>query len=292
MWKQLEEYGDPQRGEGYASVLVSGRYHCCCSCASAVDVTGVALCCATGCAWEQLQLQPLHCSCHRRWSFFLQPAPPAASHCLHLHLCPRLQVCQTDDEVAAALEAWARYGPQHPDPAAEYERLRPPPPKEPKLNTLDRFFKKPAQQQPSKQGQQQQEEPQAQDPPQQPQPQQKREHPQQKQEQAQQQAGAGSTAGAGAASSNALQALMAAARHPPKQAAAAAAAAAGPKGPTAAAAAGGGGSGAPRHSFPQATWARGLADIASNPERYVCGHLRVSSWAGNPFGHLSLQRCS
>jgi hypothetical protein len=236
----------------------------------------------------------------------LQPPDfPATFHCLRsrLRLRPPLQVCHTDDEVAAALEAWARYGPLHSDPAAEYERLRPPPPKAPKLNTLDRFFKKPAQQQlPQKQqeqvqAQQQKQEQghgQGQQQGQWPPHEDKKEqgqgqpHPQRQQEAQQSQQpqqggpgssmGAGSSAGAGAASGNALQALMAAARHPPKQSLAAAP---GPKGPSASAAAVGGGiSGVPRHSFPQATWARGLVDIAANPERYVCVRVKVSKWAG------------
>ena len=44
--------------------------------------------------------------------------------------------------VEAALQAWSRFGPAHPDPAAEYARLKPSPPKKPALNTLDRFFAK------------------------------------------------------------------------------------------------------------------------------------------------------
>ncbi|KAL4419776.1 hypothetical protein ABPG75_006874 [Micractinium tetrahymenae] len=51
-------------------------------------------------------------------------------------------VCESDAEVEAALQAWSLYGPAHPDPAAEYARLKPPPPKKPVLNTLDRFFAK------------------------------------------------------------------------------------------------------------------------------------------------------
>lgn len=49
-------------------------------------------------------------------------------------------VCESDAEVEAALQAWSLFSTAHPDPAAEYARLRPPPPKKPALNTLDRFF--------------------------------------------------------------------------------------------------------------------------------------------------------
>ncbi len=41
--------------------------------------------------------------------------------------------------MAAALEAWAAFGPAHPDPAAEYQQRRPPPPK---VNTLFNYLKK------------------------------------------------------------------------------------------------------------------------------------------------------
>ncbi|KAL4430393.1 hypothetical protein ABPG77_002199 [Micractinium sp. CCAP 211/92] len=49
-------------------------------------------------------------------------------------------ICESDGEVEAALEAWSLFGPAHPDPATEYARLKPPPPKKPALNTLDRFL--------------------------------------------------------------------------------------------------------------------------------------------------------
>jgi hypothetical protein len=48
-------------------------------------------------------------------------------------------VCESDAEVAAALEAWARFGPAHPDPAAEYAGLKPRPRK---VNVLHNYFGK------------------------------------------------------------------------------------------------------------------------------------------------------
>jgi hypothetical protein len=196
----------------------------------------------------------------------------AAAHCLcfaqpfWLHL---LQVCGSDAEAAAALEAWSMFGPQHPDPAAEYARLKPPPPK---VNTLDRYFRKaapaaspaaaPADQQPrsSGQGRIQQQDGQ--------------------QQQQQQQQPATVTGGVGASSSNALQVLMSAARQQQPQpgagsasaGAGSASAAAAAVSPAAAAAAGGAGAGGgrklKRHTFESCSgWAGMLAAIARNPER-------------------------
>ena len=62
--------------------------------------------------------------------------------------------CQSDSDVAAALQAWAAYGVGHPEPWAEFERARPakPPALASGLQPIDAFFQR-------KQPQQQQQQP-------------------------------------------------------------------------------------------------------------------------------------
>lgn len=121
MHSEFTEAGDPQPREGFASVLVSGCLQ------------------RSAGAWGQPPSgHPLQVTGDAPWQEPLcAPRPPQALP----GLAPP-QICESDGDVAAALDAWVLFGPAHADPAAEYARLRPPPPPPPVLNTLDRYFKK------------------------------------------------------------------------------------------------------------------------------------------------------
>eukprot|EP00887_Chlorella_sp_A99_P000125 scaffold16.g125.t1 len=178
-------------------------------------------------------------------------------------------VCESDTEVAAALETWAAYGPGRLDVAAEYQRRRPPPKP---VNTIDRFFKR---QQPpgasgsslKAHGQEEQQEQR---------PEQQREQQQRGQQQAaspaaeqpaSSQPGAGAVAAPDKPAANAFQVLLAAQKAADRTSHAGAAAATTSPAAAPAAAPGGGGA-ALRHSFGHGAWANALVEIAARPERH------------------------
>ena len=287
MQRQLEEGGDPQAREGFASVLVSSTSVRLAPAAASTRSPPVQCAAAVCCFFR-------HRSRHADHGLVLPACLPAAVAAASWPLA--VQICESDGEAAAALEAWSLYGPSHPDPAAEYARLRPPPPKAAALNTIDRFFKKvlkpaPAEQaaqageggQPAAAGaqgnageahahapQQKQKEPTASPS--------STGHPRQQQQQHQGGSGGG----------DAFQALMAAARPQPRPGAAA--------GPASPASGGAGPSGGKsKHGFDgQASWASSLATIAAKPERWVGamagGAMAGGLWQGR--AHRGQGRCA